>query len=412
MEQVKEVKKITHNKNLDLFIFEQLRKGLNPAKICKQFHFSKQKVDYHLSLLKERKLVKKVGYGTYEILKDFEKRSPKIRQKDNPYGFNKIVDVDELIDTQKLRKVLKFYNLNHCLFCNFPQFEFHHIEKKSEGGQESLRNLIPVCPNHHELIHKQGISGEMQEQINKYHRTINQGEELRADMVRGHAFQFTLSIDPKLRNWDKREAILTKLGIEFKPLNIFGGGQSLVFKDRKVWLTNKSIVIFEKSSYMAETSKEAKQYAIHDFISFVEALERHLKADFGATRGKLRFKVSRQHYALIKNALAKQFDKEGKHLYVTNETGRWFIIDNSFNLHEAETIHPKTADQDNKKVQDFFNGIKQYEGFTPKFVIDAIGQNAQNLDQYAIHLKAHVESVQKLGSAVEELTKVVKEIKK
>ncbi len=128
-------------------------------------------------------------------------------------------------------------------------------------------------------------------------------------MVRGHAFQFTLSIDPNMRNWNKRAEIMQKLEIEFKPLNIFGGGQSLVFKGRKVWLTNKSIVIFEKSSYMAETSKEAREYAIYDMISLVEALERHLKADFGATRGKLRFKVSRQHYALIKNALAKQYDK-------------------------------------------------------------------------------------------------------
>jgi hypothetical protein len=101
------------------------------------------------------------------------------------------------------------------------------------------------------------------------------------------------------------------------------------------------------------------------------------------------------------------------------ERGQWFIIDNSFNLHEAETIHPGTADQDNLKVQAFFNGIKKFEGFTPEFVVNSLGQNSQNLENYAVHLKAHVESVQVLGNEVktwrnigEKLLKAVERLEK
>lgn len=313
--------------NLDLFVFQQIKAGLNPAKISQQFNLKKQRVDYYLSSLKERGLIKKVGYGTYEILKNYEQKKSKKTTR---------------IDMHNPRDNLDLF---------------------------------------------------------------------KPDSVRAHAFQFTLSINPNLRNWDKREHLLKQAGIKFKPLRLYGGAQSLQFKGRKVWLTRKSIIIFEKSSYMAENSTEARKYAVYDFLAFVGALERYLKADFGATRqDRLKFKVSRQHYALIKNALAKQYDKEGKKLEVSNEKGQWFIIDNSFNLNEAETIHPQTADKDNIKVQAFFNGIKKFEGFTPEFVVNSIGQNAQNLESYAIHLKAHVESVQKLGDAVQKLTQKIEEL--
>jgi DNA-binding transcriptional ArsR family regulator len=239
-------------------------------------------------------------------------------------------------------------------------------------------------------------------------------EALKQDQVRAHAFQFTLSLPKDLRNWDKRKELLQTAGITFKDMpNVFGGAELIEFKGKKVILTNKSIVVNEPKDYLTETADNAKSYAVNNFLVFIRSLENYLKANF-SYGGQYKFKVTRQHYALVKNALAKQYDKEGKKLEVYQAGELWFLIDNSFNLHEAETVHPVTASGDNKKVQDFFNGIKQVEGFTPQFVTNAIAQsvqcsiqNAQNLDHYAIHLKAHVESVQKLGTAVEQLTKII-----
>lgn len=318
--------------NSDLFIFQQLCRGLNPAKISKQFSINKKTLQYHLSSLKQRGLIKKIGYGTYQILKNYE-------------------------------------------------------QKKS---QKSTR--VDMTPR---------ITSKINSDLFK------------PDSVRAHAFQFTLSINPDLRNWNKREEILRSLGIKFKTLNTFGGAQSLTFKGRKVWLTRKSIIVYEKASYMAENSIEARKYAVYDFLTFVRALERYLKADFGATQQeRLKFKVSRQHYALIKNALAKQYDREGKQLYVSNERGQWFIIDNSFNLHEAETIHPGTADQDNLKVQNFFNGIKKFDGFTPEFVVTSIGKVTQNQEVFAENMKTHISAIQELAKGVKKLTQKVEELGK
>jgi len=237
-------------------------------------------------------------------------------------------------------------------------------------------------------------------------------EEMKSDTVRGHAFQFVLQLPKNLPNWDRREEIFNNMGFKFRPL-VLGGinrGQKITFKGRKIWLTEGSIVLYDKASFMAETATEAKDYAISNIMTIIRALEKTLRADF-SFGGNYKFRVSRQHYALVKNALAKQYDREGKKLEIYNHTGLWFLIDNSFNLHEAETVHSKTAVQDNTKVQNFFNGLKETENYTPQFVVTALANQTQNLDQYAIHLKSHVKSVQELGAGVTELVKVIKELK-
>ena len=313
------------SKNFYLSVFNLLKSGLRPSQLCLKLSISKQSLNYYTATLKRQGFIKKVGYGVWEIIKDFEEKEVKI---------------------------------------------------------------MPRVANHTSL------------------------KEVKIDSVRGHGLQFVLKLPKDLRNWENREEIFIKQGIEFKPLFIgsFKAGQKLEFKGRKIWILDKSIVIYEKSSYLAETAEKAKSYAIYEFKALVKSLEGLLGADF-SKKGNYNFKVTRQHYALVKNALAKQYDKEGKKLEVYTEAGLWFTIDNSFNLHEAETTHPKTADVDNKKVQDFFNGIKKFEGFTPEFLVNSIGQNAVNLDNYAKHLTAHVESVKQLGTAVTELVKQVKEFK-
>lgn len=317
----------TRSSNLKLFILSKLEEGLSPSKIAQLGGMKINALSYHLSSLKAEGLIKKVGYGTWEV-------------------------------------------------CGL-------------GGQKEVQKSTVVA-----------------------NPTSSNFEGLEPDKVRGHAFQFKFKLPQNLRNWDRREELLEKLGIQFKTLLVGGQkrGQKLIFEGRKVWLTDKSIVIYEKASFIADLASEAQSRAISHFTGLLKRLERHLQANFEIHRS--RFKVSRQHYALIKNALAKQYDEEGKKLEVYSGDGLWLLIDNSYQLHETETVHPKTAVQDNKKVQDFFNGIKALEGFTPQFVVNTLSMQAQNIDQYAIHLKSHVESVQKLGSAVEELTKVVKDLKK
>ena len=229
--------------------------------------------------------------------------------------------------------------------------------------------------------------------------------------MRGHAFQFKLELPNNLKNWKRREEILMNLKIPFKKINLFGGAQSLDFHGNKIWLTNKSIIIYEKESFISELARETKSEAINHFLKIINRLERHLRANF-STHGKYRFKVTRQHYSLIRNALARQYNATGRKLEVYSDKGLWLLIDNSFNLNELETLHAKTALTDNKKIQDFFNGLKQLEGYTPQWVTNTAGQISQNQVMFDKNFKSHLKILNKLGNAVDILTQGVNNLTK
>ena len=183
---------------------------------------------------------------------------------------------------------------------------------------------------------------------------------LKQDTVRGHGILAKLRIKKDLRNWDKREELLNKLNIPFEPYYVGGikRGQRILFRNYKVALTDKSILFNLPESFIADNATKAKKDALFKVLSIIKGLERELRANFGEF-GKYNIRFSRQHYALIKNALAQQYDKEGKKLECYSGKGLWLIIDNSYNLHETETVHPATAELDNLKVQNFFNSLKR-----------------------------------------------------
>lgn len=63
------------------------------------------------------------------------------------------------------------YDKCQCYFCNIKKdpskkgkgrsvIELHHIKEKSDGGDNHPANLIPVCSNHHSLIHEGWIKIE------------------------------------------------------------------------------------------------------------------------------------------------------------------------------------------------------------------------------------------------------------
>jgi hypothetical protein len=272
MANKKEVKITSGGTNLYFTIFEALKSGLNPAKICLNLGISKQSLQYYLSSLKADFKIRKLGYGTWEVLtEDIQKRS-----------------------------------------------------------KNQLTNR----------------SAQLSKSLDKY----------KPDFVRGHAFCFTVTVPKDTRGWANRREILARQGIIFKVLaNIYGGAERLIFKGKKVIFTNSSIIVYEPASFLASTSQDSKDLALASFKDFIASLENLI----GANLGNYRFKVSRQHYALIKNALAMQYDREGNKLKVYEDGQLWFLIDKSLNINEAETVHPRTADIDNKVVQDFFNSLKR-----------------------------------------------------
>ena len=246
------------------------------------------------------------------------------------------------------------------------------------------------------------------------------------DAVRAHAFRTRFQIPQGLRNWnnEKRTQYLTAHNIPYKHLRIGGEGQRIIVKDRKVWLLNKSIIIYDKASYFAEQAIDAKNTALATHLGIIKHIERLLHTSFQIGTD-YKFKVTAQHYALIYNALAKQYNEAEEKLEVRTGKGLWFLIDNSYNMNEAETVHHDTAMTDNLKVTNWFNGLKDIPAiqgaptYTPGFVLEMLGgiqQNqmmfAENQTEYANNIGSHITSIQDLSTGTKNIGALLKESNK
>lgn len=47
-----------------------------------------------------------------------------------------------------------------CLVCGeeFLDVTYHHVESRGAGGSDKENNLMPLCFEHHEEIHKKGLT--------------------------------------------------------------------------------------------------------------------------------------------------------------------------------------------------------------------------------------------------------------
>jgi len=112
----------------------------------------------------------------------------------------------------------------------------------------------------------------------------------------------------------------------------------------------------------------------------------------------------------MQNALAQQYNESGEKLEIRNGKGLWFLIDNSFNLNEAETVHPGSAMTDNKKVQDFFNSLKA-QPITTDFVLTAMAGIQANQAAFAENMTSHIEAVRNLSTGVKDMTAAINQFK-
>jgi hypothetical protein len=70
-------------------------------------------------------------------------------------GKSMILHEDGTIEINKEVEDIKELN-NYCYFCDFSEVRphQHHIIRKCDGGQDIPSNRIPLCANHHELVHR------------------------------------------------------------------------------------------------------------------------------------------------------------------------------------------------------------------------------------------------------------------
>ena len=137
-------------------------------------------------------------------------------------------------------------------------------------------------------------------------------------------------------------------------------GLKLDLDNNKIHVHKDSILIYSNKSFFGEDAVSATQKACKYWDRIIARLENDLHLILSKPRSQNIHRV-KQEYANIRNGLAKSCNKTGEKIKIRNKgDGKvWFMIDNSFNLHEAETPHPKDAETDMQDIAEpFFNDLK------------------------------------------------------
>jgi hypothetical protein len=222
------------------------------------------------------------------------------------------------------------------------------------------------------------------------------------DFVRGHAYVWNVSLEKIPGTWDERISILKKLGIPCKLVGALKSTPRIKVLGRKVWLCNTHIRIFdkEKASYYGEDAKESQMNGKVQAFRILRTLERKLGIKLCCER----LKFQKEHYAIIKNDLAKHHNEQGIICRISDEGGEWLLIDDSLEGGgELETVGKK-AFQTNPRVQDWWNDHKKNNfEVTSSYVqnnfnnlISSQKSQTERMDELMLVTSALIKEIQKL----------------
>ncbi len=227
---------------------------------------------------------------------------------------------------------------------------FGYLEQKGEGWYELTENSKNFGKN-----------------STKYDSKIN------VDDIRGHAYVWTIELNSIPENWGDRIKILEKNGINFNLVGALKTTPRIKVLNRKVWLCNDHLRIFdiEKASYYGKTANESKLNAKLEAFRIIRVLEN--KLNIKLSENKLKFQ--KEHYAIVKNDLAKYQNSKGVIMRISDEGGEWLLIDDSLEEGgELETVGKK-AFNNNILVQNWWNDNKKHDfSVTPSFLLENLNK--------------------------------------
>ena len=275
------------------------------------------------------------------------------------------------------KQALNYYlsSLKHSGFIRKIGYGTWEVKVK-EVKERWLKDPLPTSKNLKQKVYKVPTNKNLKQKIE----------------VRGHAFIWSIKLPEEIKNWDKRIEILSKNGIDFKLVGISKKTPRIWIDNKKVWLGNKTITIFETGSFYAKNSIDSRKYAVISLIETLKKIERKLNINLHPYM----FRPSREHFGLIKNDLAIQCNRNKEKIHIRDDIEEWLLIDDSEGLGELETIGSKALTR-NIQVQNWWNDLKKHNfELTSSKTLEMfalsnnlIGQVTQNQLMNAENIKKH-----------------------
>ena len=170
---------------------------------------------------------------------------------------------------------------------------------------------------------------------------------------------------------------------------IYNKSNILYIDGNTIRLYKKSIEIYGTQSFYAEDVRKATSDSLRYWQKFFTKLENQLKIVLIKPRTQ-NIRIVNAHYSETNNELAEEVErkKEKIKIYTKDDGKLWFLIDNSFNLHEAETVHPQTSKPDMETIKEHFNDIRANNPPTLSQVMQIIKDMAEQNKETAAGLNA------------------------
>ena len=222
----------------------------------------------------------------------------------------------------------------------------------TEGGVNTVNNFVVVSDD-----------------VNP--NTVN--PHTKTDLIRLHDLQFKVKILHKQEGYDYREnrVISTKVR-DYKIIKLKNNYQEDFFiNEVRIRTTTESILIMPSDIY-TNTEQEAVAQAMKILFDTLPKIENLLNITL-IKENYCNITVTRQHYALINNELAKMYRKEENKFKVLDKDGATrLIIDFSMNIPEFEAVHKTKSPSDINNCQVYFKDLISNEHLIPSKVVDII----------------------------------------
>jgi hypothetical protein len=237
-------------------------------------------------------------------------------------------------------------------------------------------------------------------------QVLNQVRQLEikktSHQIRGHAFNWKIRFLRQI-DWIKR---LEKYSVPYKLVG-FQQIPRIIIDNKKIWLTKKGMIIYETKDFFANNSFSSKGKAVYELDRLIKKIGRKLEIDLTPYK----FTTLREHFALIKNELARQYNNKKEKLYIKDDGGIWMWIDHSEGEHELESNEVIL----NKKIQDWYNDQKKTNfEVTPSFILTSINTLTQNQlieqknkTEYAKDLVEHKNAIKVMSKNTDANTKTI-----
>lgn len=139
-------------------------------------------------------------------------------------------------------------------------------------------------------------------------------------------------------------------------------GKLVDIDSNSIRLYRDSLEIYGTASFIAPDEHKATADSMRYWSRFFRKLENDLNIIIVKARQQ-NITLVKAHYAEINNEMARdcEVNHDKVQIFAREDGKLWFIIDNSFNFWEAETLHTQTSKQDMGKVRKQLNDWRDHD---------------------------------------------------